>query len=129
MKDDRLSLDQTIHSDALWHPQSRERERLTEIDKERQREGEKRQSQTVLDVTRLVMLWWITGKALKQNAYFTHQSVLWETGHNIRNGLKKKKHSHKDYTPTPPSHSIHLKTSMQSAPAYAANSLYSLAKK
>lgn len=60
--------DQIIHSDTLRHPHSRERERLTEKDKERQQKWEKRESQT-LDVTRLVMLWWITDKAPKQKNF------------------------------------------------------------
>lgn len=49
----------------------KERERLSEQNKERQQEAEKQHTQTIQDVTRLVILQWITSKTPKQNASLT----------------------------------------------------------
>lgn len=107
----------TIHSEALWHRDSKERERLTEKDKERQ--GEKRHSQTLLDVTRLVMLRWITGKAPKQNASFTPLVSVVRNRPQYKKWTKKFiQHSSWKYTPTPPSHSLHLKTHLCKVPLH-----------
>ena len=73
MKDYRLSLDNQIKlpTQMLYDAHRAGRGREREGEREREWEGENCQSQRLLDVTRLAMLQWITGKAAERNASFT----------------------------------------------------------